>query len=303
MIGVSAQMQRVYSLVHQSGSFTYPALIVGEKGTGKKLAAETIHSLSQRKEKAFIVADCANLPPTLVESELFGYEKGAFSGARQTQWGLLAFAREGTILLKEVGDLPLHVQGRIVQMLDEKEFRAIGSTQPLPFKSRVLATSSRDLRCEVERKNFREDLFVRLSATQIALPPLHERKEDIPLLIDYFLETYQAANAPAQRFSADAIEHLCQQEWRGNVRELQEVVRRTASATSGPVIEVNDLRLRVELPDDRRWADNLTSYLDQRERQAIMEALRESDGDTTSAAKLLGMAEAALQKRLQYYNL
>ena len=303
MIGVSAQMQRLYSLIHQASTYAYPVLITGENGTGKGLAAQTIHSLSQRKEKVLVVADFSNLAPTLAESELFGYERGAFTGASQTQWGLLAFAREGTILLKEVGDLPFHVQTRFVQMLQEKEFKPIGSIHPIPFKARILATTSRDLQADVERGTFRQDLFLRLNATQISLAPLRERKEDIPLLIDYFLEKYEGADQSKTKFSTAAIRYLCGHDWPGNVRELEEKVRQVVSARSGPIIGVSDIKLTPELPDDRRWAEDLTSYLDKRERQAIVQALRESQGDKSAAARLLGIAESALQKRLQYYDL
>jgi DNA-binding NtrC family response regulator len=303
MIGVSASMQRLYSLIHQASNYAYPVLIAGEKGTGKKLAAQTIHSLSQRKGKAFVVADFSTLAPTLAESELFGYEKGAFTGASQTQWGLLAFAREGTILLKEVGDLPYHLQTRFAQVLEAKEFKPIGSIHPIPFKARILATTSRDLRAEVERDRFREDLFLRLNATPISVAPLRERKEDIPLLMDYFLEKYEGADQLRMKFSAAAAQYLCAHDWPGNVRELEEKVREAISACSGPMIEVSDLKLTPESPDDRRWAADLTSYLDQRERQNIVQALRDSQGNKSAAARLLGIAESALQKRLQYYDL
>src|SRR3984893_8027869 len=303
MIGVSAQMQRLYSLIHQASTYGYPVLITGEKGTGKKLAAQTIHSLSQRKEKAFVVADFSKMAPTLAESELFGYEKGAFTGASQAQWGLLAFAREGTILLKEVGELPSHVQARFMQMLQEKEFRPIGSIHPIPFKARILATTSRDLQADVERGTFREDLFLRLNATPISLAPLRERKEDIPLLIDYFLEKHEATEPSKTKFSAAANQYLCAHDWPGNVRELEEKVREAISVSSGPVIDLGDLKVTPELPDDRRWAEDLTSYLDERERQNIVQALRDSEGDKLAAARLVGIAESALQKRLQYYDL
>jgi DNA-binding NtrC family response regulator len=303
MIGVSASMQRAYALIHQASNYAYPVLIAGEKGTGKKLAAQTIHSLSQRKDKAFVVADFSTLAPTLAESELFGYEKGAFTGANQTQWGLLAFARQGTILLKEVGDLPYHVQARFVQLLQDQEFKPIGSIHPIPFKARILATTSCDLQAEVEKGRFREDLFVRLSATPIGLAPLRERKEDIPLLIDYFLERYEAADQSKLKFSGAAIQHLCGHDWPGNIREMEQKVREAVSACPGPMIEVSDLKLTPESPDDRRWAADLTSCLDQRERQNIVQALRDSQGDKPAAARLLGIAETALQKRLQYYDL
>jgi len=303
MIGVSAQMQRLYSLVHQAGTYAYPALISGEKGTGKTLAAQTIHSLGQRKEKAFVVADFSKLAPTLAESELFGYERGAFSGVSQTQWGLLAFAREGTILLKEVGELPLHVQTRFIEMLRAKEFKPIASIHPIPFKARILATTSRDLQADVERGTFRQELLLRLNTTQISLPPLRERKEDIPLLIDYFLEKYEGADQSKTQFSAAAIQYLCAQEWPGNVAELESRVREAISSRSGSVIDVGDLKLAPEPSDDQRWAADLTSCLDDRERHAIVQALRDSQGDKSAAARLLGIAESALQKRLQYFDL
>ena len=303
MIGVSAQMQRLYTLIHQAGTYAYPVLITGEKGTGKRLAAQTIHSLSRRKEKAFVVADFSKLAPTLAESELFGYERGAFAGASQTQWGLLTFAREGTLLLKEVGDLPFHLQTRFVQMLHDKEFRPIASIQPIPFRAGILATTSRDLQADVERGTFRQDLFLRLNATPISLAPLRERKEDIPLLIDYFVEKYEGADQTKTKFSAAAIRYLCEYDWPGNVQELEEKVRLTISNRSGSIIEVSDLHFTLELPDDRRWAADLTSCLDERERGAILQALRESQGDKSAAARLLGIAESALQKRLRYYDL
>jgi DNA-binding NtrC family response regulator len=303
MIGVSAPMQRLYSLVHQASNYAYPVLITGEKGTGKKLAAQTIHSLSQGKDKAFVVADFSALAPTLAESELFGYERGAFTGASQARWGLLAFAREGTVLLKEVGDLPYHVQTRFVQVLEAKEFKPIGSIHPLPFKARILATSSRDLQAEVKRGTFRQDLFLRLNATPINLAPLRDRKEDIPLLIDYFLERYGGTDQSKIKFSAAAIQHLCGHDWPGNVGELEEKVREAISACSGPIIDVSDVKLTPESPDDRRWVADVTTYLDERERQNILQALRDSQGDKSAAARLLGIAESALQKRLQYYDL
>jgi DNA-binding NtrC family response regulator len=274
MIGVSAQMQRLYSVVRQASSYLYPVLITGENGTGKKLAAQTIHSLSQRKDKLLVVADFATLAPTLAESELFGYEKGAFAGASQTSWGLLAFARAGTILLKEVGRLPFHVQTRFLQMLQEKEFKPIGSTHAIPFKARILATSSSDLQREVERGTFREDLFLQLNAAQVSIAPLRERKEDIPPLIDYFLEKHERPDSSKTKFSAAAIHYLSGHDWPGNVRELQDKVQQAVAARSGSVIDVGDLNLSAELLADGRWTADLTSYLDERERQAIQQALR-----------------------------
>jgi DNA-binding NtrC family response regulator len=302
IIGVSAQMQRVYGLIHQASAYAYPVLITGERGAGKTRAAQMIHSLSPRKGSAFVIADCSSVAPTLAESELFGYEKGAFAGAAHAQWGLFAFAREGTVLLREVGDLPLHVQSKFVAMLQEREFRPIGSSHPLPFNARVLATTSRDLRSDVERGNFREDLFFRLSAMQIRVAPLRERKEDIPLLIDYFLEKCEDGQSRS-KFSDAAMRYLGDYDWPGNVGELEEAVRRADSLASGPTIEVSDVKLRPEPPDHRRWTAGITSYLDDRERQGITEALREAHGDKSAAARVLGIAESALQKRLQYYNL
>jgi len=295
-------MQRLYNVIHQASAYTYPVLLSGEKGTGKKLAAQTIHSLGKRKEKAFIVVDLSRLAPTLAEAELFGYEKGAFAGATQAKWGQLAFAREGTVLLKEVGDLPFHVQARFVQMLQDKEFRPIGSAHPIPFKARILATTSRDLQADVERGTFRRDLFLRLNTTQIGLVPLRERKEDIPLLVDYFLEKYEGVDHPT-KFSSAAIHQLCAYDWPGNIRELQKKVRQAVSSHPGSVIDLSELKLTPELPDDRQWAADFTSCLDDRERHAIVQALRDSSGDKSAAARLLGMAESALQKRIQYFDL
>jgi DNA-binding NtrC family response regulator len=302
IIGISAQMQRVYGLIHQASAYTYPVLITGEKGAGKTRAAHVIHSLCPREGSAFVISDCSNVAPTLAESELFGYEKGAFSGAAQARWGLFAFARGGTVLLEEVGNLPLHVQSKLAAMLQEREFRPIGSSHPLPFNARVLATTSRDLRMEVERGNFREDLFFRLSALQINMAPLRERKQDIPLLVDYFLQTCEAGQSRAA-FSDAATRYLCDHDWPGNVGELEDAVRRAISLASGRAIEIGDLKLCLESHDHRRWTAGITSYLDDRERQGITDALREAHGDKLAAARMLGIAESALQQRLQYYNL
>jgi two-component system response regulator AtoC len=295
-------MQRVYTLIHQASTYAYPVLITGEKGTGKKLAAQTIHSLSQRKEKAFVVADFSQLAPTLAESELFGYEKGAFAGAMQAHWGFLAFAREGTLLLNEIGELPPHLQARFLQVLQHCQFKPIGSIRWIPFKARILATTSRDLNADVQRGTFREDFFVRLSGMQILLPPLRERKEDIPLLVDYFLQKHSATEGQP-KFSAAAIQCLCERDWPGNIRELEQQVRDAVAACSSGVVQIDDLKDASDLPDDRRWAADLTTCLDERERQAIVQALRESRGDKSAAARRLGIAESALQKRLQYYHL
>lgn len=302
MVGISAPMRRTYGLIHQCSAYAYPVLITGETGAGKTLAAETIHALSLRKSKAFVVVDFSKLAPTLAEAELFGYEKGAFAGALHSQWGLLAFAREGTILLKEVGDLPLRLQGRILQTLHDQEFTPIGAAHPVPFRARILATTSRDLRVEVKRGGFREDLLITLSATQISLPPLRERKEDILLLVDYFLAKYEGAESKT-KFSPGAIQQLCSYDWPGNVRELEKKIRAATSARAGAVIEAGDLELSLHSPDDRRWAAGLSSYFDEREREAILQALRESAGDRAAAAKSLGMGESALQKRLEYYRI
>ena len=302
MIGVSAQMQRVYGLIHQAGAYSYPVLITGEKGAGKTRAAQLIHTLSPRKGSAFVVADCSTVAPTLAESELFGYEKGAFAGAAHAQWGLLAFAREGTVLLKEVGDLPLHVQIKLMTMLQGREFRPIGSSRPLPFNARVLATTSRDLRIDVERGNFREDLFFRLSAMHITLAPLRERKQDIPLLVDYFLEQCEERQ-PRTKFSDAAMNYLRDYDWPGNVLELEETVRRAHSLASGPTIQVDDIKLHRDPPDHRRWTAGIASYLDDREREGITQALSQAHGDTSVAARVLGIAETTLQNRLRYYNL
>lgn len=302
-MGISASMQRIYALLHQTSSYSYPLLITGETGTGKKLTAETLHSLGPRKSRALVVADFSKMAPTLAESELFGYERGTFAGATHAQWGLLAFAREGTILLKEIGELPLHVQARVMQMLQDKEFSPIGSSLTLPFTARIFATSSRDLQAEARRGTFREDLLLTLNAIHIKLPPLRERTEDIPVLADYFLERYGGSDQRALKFSSTAMRHLCTYHWPGNVAELEETVRSAISTRSGNTIEVSDLGLTRGSPDDCRWAAGLTSYFDDREREAIVQALRNSQGNKAAAAKLLGIAESALQKRLQYYHL
>jgi len=242
LIGFSVQMQRVYSAIHKVSPYPYAVLIRGERGTGKASAARSIHSLSQRRNKPFISLDCSTLAPTLFEPELFGYAKGAFAGASQTKWGLLALAGEGTLFMGEIAELPLKVQARLLRTLEAGVFNPIGSPSDLPFKARIIAASCRDLQSQVKAGTFREDLYLRLNVMQIDLPPVRERKNDIPLLVDSFIDKYRDSESEIE-FSLAAMSYLLAYDWPGNVRELEDAVRHAISAACGPIVGVEDLNL------------------------------------------------------------
>src|SRR5271168_793377 len=205
LIGVSPKMQRVYRLIEKVSQHNYPVLILGESGTGKELVARSIHFSGTRRNKPFAPVDCSALVPTLIESELFGYVKGAFTGANTNKQGLMEAAGSGTLFLDEIGDLPIDLQAKLLRALQEKEIRPVGSTDRVPISVRVIAATNRDLEAAVRTGNFRQDLFFRLNVVQIKMPPLRDRKGDIPLLVNSFLEKFSDADAPTRTISEDAM--------------------------------------------------------------------------------------------------
>jgi len=278
-------------------------LITGEQGTGKKLVARTIHSLSRRKSKPFVAIDCSTLAPTLLKSELFGYTKGAFLGAAGSQWGALALAGQGTLFLGEVGEIPLALQTELAQVLQQGKFTPIGSMYAMPFHARVIAGTSRSLELAVKAGTFREDLFVALGARQIQLPPLRERRVDIPLLLDYFLEKYRPEQTPFT-CSDSGLRFLQACDWPGNVREFENTVKRAIAQASGGFLRIRDLRLALR--DEtvvRPMIINRALPPEEIERREIVRALRDSGGDKTEAARRLGIGKAALSKRLKQHGI
>lgn len=303
LIGVSSKMQRVYKLVEKVSQHAYPVLILGESGTGKELVARSIHYSGVRQNKPFVPVDCSGLVPTLIESELFGYVKGAFTGAQHARMGLLETANKGTVFLDEIGDLPVDLQSKLLRALQEREVRPVGATDRVRIDVRIIAATNRDLESTIRSGGFRQDLYFRLNVVQIKLPPLRERKSDIPLLVNCFLEKFGDAQRSIRTISEDAMRRLMSYDWPGNVRELENAIERAVALGSGPVLHVGDLPSNLQHASDEKLleADELVP-LGELERRAILRALRETNGDKLAAARLLGIGKTTLYRKLKQYG-
>jgi DNA-binding NtrC family response regulator len=303
LIGVSPKMQRVYKLIEKVAQHIYPVLILGESGTGKELVARSIHFSGPRRARPFVPVDCSALAPTLIESELFGHVKGAFTGAQHSKQGLLEAAGDGTLFLDEIGDLPVDLQAKLLRALQEREIRPLGGTDRVAIRARVMAATNRDLDTLVRAGTFRQDLFFRLNVVQIKLPPLRERKSDIPVLVSAFLEKFSDAKAPVRSISEDAMHRLMAYDWPGNVRELENAVERAVALGSGPILHVGDLPSNLQYAQPERFAEqNELVPLEELERRAIFHALRETSGDKLAAARLLGIGKTTLYRKLKQYE-
>ena len=304
LIGVSRQMQRLYPLIQLAASHRYSVLIVGERGTGKKLVARSIHSLGARADKPFVPVDCLAIAPTFVEAELFGYARDAFVIAAEGKEGLLNAAGEGTVFLDEIGEMPLKLQGKLFRALQEGRFNPIGSTEQRTLQARVLAATRRNLGEFVKAGAFREDLYFRLSVVQIELPPLRERRSDIPLLANYFLEKYSDPAGPAHSISDAAMECLLAYAWPGNVREMEDAVRWALSLAATEVVETDDLPPVIRNAASRKLQEQTVRVSAMpSEYVAIIKVLEATGGDRAAAAGLLRMGEAALASKLKSYDL
>src|SRR5712692_5225317 len=241
IVGRAPEMEKLYRIIAKAAHSNHPVLILGESGTGKEMVARSIHFSGPFRDKPFIPVDCGSLVPTLIESELFGYVKGAFTGAVQSRDGLLAIAEGGTVFLDEVGELPLDLQAKILRVLQEKEIRPVGSTKQVPINVRILAATNRDLEQAVGQGLFRRDLYFRLNVLSLRIPPLRERRQDIPLLATSFLERLSRESGRSHALSDEAMKTLMAYEWPGNVRELENCIERCCAMSSGPVIHTGDL--------------------------------------------------------------
>jgi len=302
-VGISPRMQRVYKLIQKVAQHNYPVLILGESGTGKELVARSIHFSGPRKNKPFAPVDCSSLVPTLIESELFGYVKGAFTGAQHSKQGLFESAGDGTLFLDEIGELTIDLQAKLLRALQEHEIKPVGSNERVGIRARVIAATNRDLDAAIRTGVFRQDLFFRLNVVQIKLPPLRERKADIPLLVNSFLEKFNDSERPIHTICEDAMRRIMAYDWPGNIRELENAIERAVALGSGPILHVGDLPSNLQytsaekLPD----ADELVP-LEALERRAIFRALRETSGDKLAAARLLGIGKTTLYRKLKQYE-
>jgi len=304
LIGVSLKMQRVYKTIEKVSQHEYPVLILGESGTGKELVARSIHYSGPRKDRPFVPVDCSALVPTLIESELFGYVKGAFTGAMQAKQGLLEAAQGGTLFLDEIGDMPVDLQSKLLRALQEREVKPVGSTERRHINVRVIAATNRDLETAIRAGTFRQDLYFRLNVVQVKLPSLRDRKSDIPLLVTAFLEKFSDPQGPVRTISEDAMRRLIAYDWPGNVRELENAIERAVALGSSPILHVADLPSNLQYPTTERAPEKDEILpLEEMERRAILRTLRETGGDKLSAARMLGIGKTTLYRKLKQYHM
>jgi DNA-binding NtrC family response regulator len=305
IIGRSPEMEKIYRIIGKASYSNHPVLILGESGTGKELVARSIHFSGPYRDKPFIPVDCGSLVPTLIESELFGYVKGAFTGASQTKDGLLAIANGGTVFLDEVGELPLDLQSKLLRAIQEKEIRPVGSTKRIPINIRILAATNRDLEQAVAQGSFRKDLYFRLNVLSLKIPPLRERRQDIPLLVGHFMEQVSREAGMARSISDDAMKALLDYDWPGNVRELENYLERACAMTTSPEIQLRDLPSSLHgVPDLLAPPLPLRGKImpmAELERQTILNALVQLNGDKLLAARLLGIGKTTLYRKLKEY--
>jgi two-component system response regulator HydG len=304
LVGRSPKMQKIYKMMLRVGQGLSPVLILGESGTGKELVARSIHFFGPRRNAPFVPVDCSSLVPTLIESELFGYVKGAFTGANRTKQGLLEVAIGGTIFLDEIAELSVDLQAKLLRALQEKEVKPVGGTHRTPIDVRVIAATNRELEQAVRNGTFRQDLYFRLNVVAIRLPPLRERKTDIPLLVHHFIEKFSDTNPRMRGISEEALSRLMAYDWPGNVREVENVVERAMALGSGPLIQLADLPSNLQFTTGERISltDELLP-LAELEKRAILRAVRESGGDKVAAARLLGIGKTTLYRKLKQYQL
>jgi two-component system response regulator AtoC len=310
IIGHSASIQHVLRLISRLKDTRTPVLISGESGTGKELVARALHFRGNLATRPFVAVDCGSLVPTLIESELFGYEKGAFTGALRSKQGLLQSADTGTIFLDEVGELPLEMQAKILRFLQEKEVRPVGSNEKIKVDVRIMAATNRDLEAEYKKGTFRKDLFFRLNVVTISLPPLRERRSDIPILANWFLERLAAGRGV--QISGSAMKALLAYDWPGNVRELENCIERAVALTDQRILDLNDFpapiaRAELEAVPEPQLIEELgassTTDLEDLERATIARVFSQVNGDKVRAGKMLGISRATLYRKLKRYNI
>jgi two-component system, NtrC family, response regulator AtoC len=307
IVGSSAKIQDVLRMVSRLKDTRTPVLITGESGTGKELVARAIHFRGSFANRPFVAVDCGSLVPTLIESELFGYEKGAFTGALKSRTGLFQSADGGTIFLDEIGELPLEMQAKLLRVLQEKEVRAVGSNQRTKVDVRVIAATNRDLEQEYRAGTFRKDLYFRLNVVTVHVPALRERRSDIPMLAHWFLE--RCAPGRAVQVTNAAMKSLLQYDWPGNVRELENCMERAVALGDQQFIEVDDLPPAIAVTQGSEVAtpsssDGFsTTDLEDIERTTIERVFQQVKGDKALAGKMLGISRATLYRKLKRYNI
>ncbi len=309
IVGRAPEMEKLYRIIAKAANSVHPVLVLGESGTGKEMVARSIHYSGPFRDKPFIPVDCGSLVPTLIESELFGYVKGAFTGANQSKDGLLSMAEGGTIFLDEVGELPVDLQAKMLRAIQEREIRPVGSTRRIPINVRILAATNRDLEMEVTKGTFRRDLYFRLNVLSLRIPPLRERRQDVPLLIGHFMERMARTSGQEKMLSDEALKAMLAYDWPGNVRELENCLERTFAFTSGPLIHTTDLPREIaRLPILESVNENGNGNgrgkiipMAELEKLTILNTIAELNGDKLQAARLLGIGKTTLYRKLKDY--
>ena len=304
MCGASARMQKVYHAIARVAQTRDPVLILGESGTGKELVARAIHAQGPRPERPFVPIDCGALTPTLIESEMFGHVRGAFTGATQSRQGLLAAAGDGTVFLDEIVELPVELQPKLLRVLQEHEIKPLGSNQRIPVKARIIAATNQDLAAAIKGGSFRKELYFRLNVVSIKLPPLRERREDITGLVRFFLAKHRASEAGIADASEEVMARLVNYDWPGNVRELENCIQRALALGSAPQIRVVDLPSSLLYFVGQQARDpGAVATLRQLEQRHILQALEATKGDRQHAAKLLGIGKTTIYRKIKEYGL
>ncbi|MEW6619019.1 MAG: sigma-54 dependent transcriptional regulator [bacterium] len=306
IIGKSQKIKEIHELINQVAKTDTTVLIRGETGTGKELVAKAIHRLSLRQDKPFIPVNCVALPENLLESELFGHEKGAFTGAINQRLGRFELANTGTIFLDEVGEMDIPMQIKLLRVLQEREFERVGGTKTIKVDVKVIAATNRDLEKAVKEGKYREELFYRLNVVPIFLPPLRERKDDIPILLEHFLKIFNLrTNKNILGITKEAQELLTSYDWFGNIRELENVVERMVVLAKGDKIDIEDIPNNIIKAKEKNlsFKESVYQAKAQLERELLIKVLQEVGGNRTKAAKAIGVDRKTLQKKIKEYGL
>ncbi len=309
IVGSSGVLEDIKKTIRKIAPTNSTILITGESGTGKELVARAIHSLSLRRNAPFEAVNCAAIPDTLIESELFGYEKGAFTGANTAKQGVIGASNGGTLFLDEISELSLAVQAKLLRLIQNKEIKPLGSSETVPVDIRIIAATNKIVEQEIKNGRFREDLYYRLNVIPIQLPPLRERKTDIPILIEYFLKKYDSVNSKhTEKIDDDSLALLLEYDWPGNVRQLESVIERTILLNDNSVVSKDDLPLeiktkRIDLDKYEFELPESGINFSELEREILVKAMKKSDGVITKAASLLGMSYRTLQYRLEKFKI
>ncbi len=310
-IGDSAAMQKVYEQIRLVAPNKTTVMITGETGTGKELAARAIHRASPRRDKLFVPINCAAIPADMLESELFGYEKGAFTGAHKERIGKFELAHGGTMFLDELAEMPIALQTKLLRVLQENVIERLGSNRAIPIDIRIIAASNKDPMAAVVENKLREDLYYRVNVFSLELPPLRERKEDIPALVQHFMAEFSGGHAATPKITGEALAYLQQYPWPGNVRELKNVMERAIVLSGGKPLDISHFPLEAHAAKEKSLSQDaldfdgleLNEAIETLESNMIGAALRDTGGNKTKAARLLGISERSLWYKLKKYHL